>query len=126
VSFVRAVSIDGNEVQATRALDDTDQVVAVSLPAVISIDEEAFPPRRTTLMDAMKAKQKPVHVWEIAENLGLVEADLAALRIGELTGQIGIVVHRKEQLLAGEGMADLADQLIDVLIAEEILKGGAA
>ena len=126
VSFVRSISLVENEIQATRALDDTDQVVSVPLPAVISIDEEAFPPRRTTLMDAMKAKQKPVHVWDLAADLGLAETELTALRIGEQTEQVGIVVHRKEQLLAGEGMEDLADRLIDVLIEEEILKEGAS
>ena len=77
-------------------------------------------------MDAMKAKQKPVHVWEIAEHLGLEAAELAAVSQGELTEQVGIVVHRKEQQFSGEGLADLADQLIDVLIEEEVLKGGAA
>ncbi len=126
VSFVRSLSLVDNQVQATRALDDTDQVVSVPLPAVISIDEEAFPPRRTTLLDAMKAKQKPVHVWDLAADLGLTGAELEAQRIGELTEQVGIVVHRKEQLLTGDGLVGLADRLIDVLIEEEILKGGAA
>ena len=76
VSFVRGLSLVENELQVTRALEDTDQVVSVPLPAVISIDEEAFPPRRTTLLDAMKAKQKPVHIWDLEEDLGLAAADL--------------------------------------------------
>jgi electron transfer flavoprotein alpha/beta subunit len=51
------VSVEGNSLTAERDLDDYQQTVSCALPAVISVAEEAFPPRRTNQMDAIKAKR---------------------------------------------------------------------
>ncbi len=124
VSYVREMEAGPGELVATRALDDVEQVVSVPLPAVVSVDEEAFPPRRTTLMDALKAKQKPVHVWDMVADLGLDPGALDTGLAGELTWQEGIIIHRKQQVLRGEDLAGLAETLIDHLLEEKILLGG--
>ena len=62
VSYTRQLSVSDGSLQADRDLEDSLQTVRVPLPALASIAEEAFPPRRTTLMDAIKAKKKPVTI----------------------------------------------------------------
>jgi electron transfer flavoprotein beta subunit len=124
VSYARSLQVSDGALQADQDLDDHVQVVKVSLPAVTSIAEEAFPPRRTTLMDALKAKKKPVNVWQI-EELGLTKSDLEPVSGFREAARTGVVVHRKQQILKGQSTTDLADGLIDALLRENVLKGGA-
>lgn len=125
VSYARRLSVDGATLQADRDLEDSLQTVAVQMPALVSIAEEAFPPRRTTLMDAIKAKKKPVNIWQVEADLGLAKAELEKLSSFESAEQVGVIVHRKQQMLKGGSPADLADQLIDALLQENVLKGAA-
>jgi electron transfer flavoprotein beta subunit len=124
VSFARQVSAQDGKFQADRDLDDHQERVEVSLPAVVTIAEEAYPPRRTTLMDALKAKKKPVNVLSVGD-LGLDQAELEQKSQVILAEQQGIVVHRKQQIVKGASMQEMADKLIDILVQENVLKGGA-
>ncbi len=124
VSFARQVSAQDGKFQADRDLDDHQERVEVSLPAIVTIAEEAYPPRRTTLMDALKAKKKPVNVLSIGD-LGLDQATLEQKSQVKLAEQQGIVVHRKQQIVKGDSMQEVADKLIDILLQENVLKGGA-
>lgn len=125
ISFARQLDVqDGSKIQADRDLDDHQERVEVSLPAIVTVAEEAYPPRRTTLMDALKAKKKPVNVISIGD-LGLDQAALEQNSTINLTDQQGIVVHRKQQIIKGASMQEIADKLIDILLQENVLKGGA-
>ncbi len=124
VSFARQLSVQDGKIQADRDLDDHQERVEVSLPAVVTVAEEAYPPRRTTLMDALKAKKKPVNVISIGD-LGLDQAALEQNSKINLADQQGIVVHRKQQIIKGASMQEMADKLIDILLQENVLKGGA-
>ena len=125
VSYVRRISLSEDGLQADRDLEDSLQTVSVSLPALVSIAEEAFPPRRTTLMDALKAKKKPVNTWQVEADLGLSPAELEKLSGFESSSQIGVIVHRKQHMLKAGTPAELADQLIDALLQENVVKGAA-
>lgn len=121
VSYVRGLTLDGGELVADRDLDDCIETVRVRLPAVISIAEEAFLPRRTTLMDALKAKKKTVNVWSISEGLGLSVDELASQRRVVTLAEQGVVVTRKRCIFKGQSMPQLADALLDALLAEGVL-----
>lgn len=125
VSYVRQMSVEGGMLKADRNLDEGLQTVSASLPALVSVAEEAFPPRRTTLMDAIKAKKKPVNIWQVEAELGLNKADLEQSNALSASSQLGIVVHRKQNVLKGKPVIELADQLIDVLLQENVVKGVA-
>ena len=125
VSYARRLSLNDGQLQADRNLEDNLQTVAVSLPALVSIAEEAFPPRRTTLMDAIKAKKKPVNIWQMEADLGLPSANLEPYSSFAASSQIGVVVLRKQNIFKGKPAAELADQLIDALIQENVVKGAA-
>jgi electron transfer flavoprotein beta subunit len=125
VSYARQISLSDSKLQADRDLEDSLQTVTVSLPALVSIAEEAFPPRRTTLMDAIKAKKKPVNVWQVETDLGLSRDELKNLSGFDSASQVGVVVHRKQNILKGATPVELADELIDALLQENVLKGAA-
>jgi electron transfer flavoprotein beta subunit len=123
VSYARRLSLVDGGLQADRDLEDSLQTVSVSLPALVSIAEEAFPPRRTTLMDALKAKKKPLNLWQAEADLGVSLGELEQLTAFASTVQVGVIVHRKQHLLKAGAPLELADQLIDALLQENVLKG---
>jgi len=125
ISYVRQISVADGKLQADRDLEDGLQTVVSSLPALISVAEEAFPPRRTTLMDAIKAKKKAVTIWQVQDDLGLAPAELEGMSYFSSTSKIGVVVHRKQNIFKGKTCVEMADQLIDALLQENVLKGGA-
>jgi electron transfer flavoprotein beta subunit len=121
---VRSLTMGDGTLTAHQNLEDRVQTVAVPMPAVVSVDEEAFPPRRTTLMDALKARQKPVHQWSVEDDLGLAIADLAAAsHVAEVRVR-GVVVNRRQQVLRGSDMGELAGRFIEALVEAGALKGG--
>lgn len=95
------------------------------MPLVLTVTQETNTPRRPTLMDAVKAKKKPVNVWQPAE-LGLAAEALEAHGGVTRIAQEGIVVKRKERRLQGNDMTALANQLLDALLAEQTVTGRSA
>jgi len=125
LAYARGITPEGGGLRVEQNLDDRMQTVTAPLPALVSIDEEAFPPRRTTLMDALKAKKKPVNVWGIETELGLSRADLeSSARIAD-TRLTGVVVRRQQRVLKGQDLGAMADELIDALEQAGVLKGAA-
>jgi electron transfer flavoprotein beta subunit len=125
VSYARQLSLNGAQLQADRDLENDLQTVVASLPALVSIAEEAFRPRRTTLMDAIKAKKKPVNIWQVEGDLGISKAELEQYSCFASSSQIGVIVQRKQTIFKGKPAAEMADQLIDALLQENVVKGAA-
>lgn len=121
LAFARNIELAGTTLTADRDLDVGMQRVAGDLPLVLTVTQETNTPRRPTLMDAVKAKKKPVVIWQPTADLGLSAA--ALLEHGGVTriAQEGIVIKRKEQLLRGADMNALANQLLDALLAEQVV-----
>jgi electron transfer flavoprotein beta subunit len=77
LTFVRKIEVDGSAVKVERMTDDGYQVVAASLPAVVSVIEKMNEPRYPSFKGIMAAKKKPVDVVSAAD-LGL-DADSVGL-----------------------------------------------
>lgn len=125
LSFVRQIEIDDGWAVAERELESGSQKVRAQLPALITVTQETNTPRRPTLMEAMQAKKKPVHLWDVAEDVGLTRDDLESRAYLERTDSKGIVIHRKRVKMEGSDKRALANQLVDRLIREGVLEGGA-
>jgi electron transfer flavoprotein beta subunit len=70
LTFVNKIDVDGSAVKVQRMTDDGYQVVAASLPAVVSVVEKMNEPRYPSFKGIMAAKKKPVDVLSVAD-LGL-------------------------------------------------------
>ena len=125
ISFARTAAIENDRLVADRDLEDSVQTVSVPLPALISVVEESNTPRRPTLLEAMKAKKKPVNIWNVGTDLGLSAADLQQKAALEKVSAEGVVVHRKRQILKGDDLNTLSNALVDLLLADHILEGDA-
>jgi len=126
ISYARQIAVEDGQIVIERELDNSAQKVQATLPAVISVTEETNTPRRPTLMDALKAKKKPVHLWQVDSDLGLSQNDLAEKATLEKVATEGIVIHRKQEPLKGSSPAELANQLLDLLLKENIISEGGA
>ncbi len=125
ISFARKIEVVDGRVVVDRDLDNGIQTVSSPTPVLISVTEETNTPRRPTLMDAVKAKKKPVYLWQVGEQLSLSKEEISQQAAWEKIDTTGIVIDRKQQWLTGEDMSELSKQLIDLLIEEKLLEGGA-
>lgn len=69
-TFVSALSLTDNSLQAVREIDGGLETLGLNLPAVISVDLRLNEPRYASLPNIMKAKSKPLNVVPL-ETLGL-------------------------------------------------------
>jgi electron transfer flavoprotein beta subunit len=120
VSYASKISVDSGTLIADRDLEDGIQTVSTPLPAVVSVAEEAFVPRPVTLLQAMKARNKPTNLLNI-EDLGLLREQLDAIAGYVVVAETGIVVNRQQRMIKGLELVEMADQLIDLLVTEQAL-----
>ncbi len=59
-TFVSRLSIEGEEVEAGREVDEGIEVIRFKLPAVVTVDLRLNEPRYASLPNIMKAKRKPM------------------------------------------------------------------
>ncbi len=59
-TFVSRLSIEGEEVEAGREVDEGIEVIRFRLPAVVTVDLRLNEPRYASLPNIMKAKRKPM------------------------------------------------------------------
>jgi electron transfer flavoprotein beta subunit len=122
VSYASEVNVDDGVLAADRDLEAGVQTVSVRLPAVVSVAEEAFVPRTVTLLQAMKAQKKPTNLWSLAD-VSMTREELDEVTTYSALKETGIVVNRQQNVLKDSDLAEMADQLIDWLINEQVLVG---
>jgi len=125
VSYASEITLASGTLVADRDLEDGLQTVRTPLPAIVSVAEEAFVPRAVTLLQAMKAQKKPSSTWTV-EDLGLEKTTLDEACTCRLLTETGIVVNRRQKVLSGQGLADMADKLIDTLVDDQVLVLGTS
>jgi electron transfer flavoprotein beta subunit len=122
LAYARNIDFADGLLTADRDLDSGMQRAQTPLPAVLTVTQETNTPRRPTLMDAVKAKKKPVNMWQPAEDLGLTGEVIEKRAKVRRVSQEGIVVQRKQKMFSDGDMATTANQLIDALVADHVVK----
>ncbi|MBI3145584.1 MAG: electron transfer flavoprotein subunit beta/FixA family protein [Pseudogulbenkiania sp.] len=100
-TFASKLEIAAGSATVTREIDGGLEVVAVTLPAVVTTDLRLNSPRYTTLPNIMKAKKKPLDKVTVGE-LGVeIRPRLATLRLAEPpVRSAGVMVADVAELLA--------------------------
>jgi electron transfer flavoprotein beta subunit len=100
-TFASKMAVDGGAAQVTREVDGGLETIAVTLPAVVSVDLRMNEPRYVTLPNIMKAKKKPLETVKPAD-LGVDPAPrLRTLKVAEPpTRKAGIKVPDVATLVA--------------------------
>jgi electron transfer flavoprotein beta subunit len=99
-TFASKVSLGDDTAEVTREVDGGLETIAVTLPAVISVDLRLNTPRYATLPNIMKAKKKPLQTLKVAA-LGVdVAPRLQTLEVVEpAKRQAGIKVKTVAELV---------------------------
>jgi electron transfer flavoprotein beta subunit len=67
VTFAAAVEIDDGVVRIRRDGETATETIEASLPAVVSVTDQANEPRYPSLKGIMAAKKRPVETWTLAD-----------------------------------------------------------
>lgn len=123
VTYVRDVSVEGVSLVAERDVGVYSERVRARLPVLITVTEETNTPRRPTLMDVLKAKKKPLAVWQLEADLGISPASLQEASPLQFLRSEAVLVSRKQVLLCDRSVSDLASELVERLVQEGVLEG---
>lgn len=122
VTFVRSITVDGVFLEAERDVGVYSERVRVPLPVLVTVTEETNTPRRPTLMDVLKAKKKPLALWQLEADMGISPASLQEASPLQFIRSEAVLVNRKQVLLRDRPPSDLADELVERLVQEGILE----
>ena len=118
VSFAKSLEIlDGGKIRAVRSLEALLETVETVMPAVIGVTGEINQPRLPTLLQIRRAFAKPLNKYSL-HDVGVEEL----VRNKESMGIKLLVVSRKNIIVEGEKLEEIADKLIEHLIEEGVIK----
>jgi electron transfer flavoprotein beta subunit len=106
----RSVSVD-------RVIEEGRQAVSAKLPAVVSVVQSIGEPRYPSFMGIRKASKANIPVWALSD-LG-VSAPEAVIKRTELMNPPAR--ETKVEIIAGNSPAEIADKLVDKILAEKVL-----
>ena len=116
-TFARKIELDDVGLKVTRDLEDYLEVVEVPLPAVISVTGEINQPKLPTLLQIRKSFAKPYTLYDIS-SIGL-EAPEKLIEYKDIKL---VAISRKNMIIKGDKMEDIAEKLLDKLIEEGVVK----
>ncbi len=101
-TFASAVEIDGDKARVTREVDGGLQTIAVTMPAVVTVDLRLNEPRYASLPNIMKAKKKPLdektaddYGVDVSPRLEIVETtEPAARKAGVMVGSVDELIEK--------------------------------
>jgi len=115
IGYARKVETADGAVRCERSMDDMLETLEAPLPAAVTVVSEINEPRIPGLMQIMKAKNKPLQVWSLAD-LGLD----APAPVREVVSNLAEEQDRKHILFEGTP-AEQADAFVNALIKEGVL-----
>jgi len=116
ISYVRSIRINNGKIIAERDLEEEVEEVESPLPAVISVTQEINQPRPPTLIQIRRAARKPqkrLDINEVINAIG-VKRRIIDRRI--------VTISRKQQIIDGANLEEVADKLIELLEKEGVIK----
>ena len=116
ISYVREFEYADGVVKVKRDLEDRLETVETVTPAVVSVTGEINKPRIPTLIQIRRAFRKPVKKYSLAD----IGAELSAKP--SLEELHVVAVQRKNIIIEGESLEEIAEKLIDALIKEGVIK----
>jgi electron transfer flavoprotein beta subunit len=100
-TFASEVAVEGDKATVTREVDGGLQTIAVTLPAIVTVDLRLNEPRYASLPNIMKAKKKPLEEKTAADYGVDVAPRLKVVRTVEpATRKAGVKVGSVDELIA--------------------------
>lgn len=121
ITYVRKVSLDGNNVMAERSLEDCYETVRTKTPVLITVTGEINDPRIPSLMAIMKASKKEMVMWK-AEDLKISKEMVGKTGSAiQVTDVLAPKVERKKIVMKSETVEEIAENLVKALVKEGVV-----
>ena len=111
------IKVQDGTVTVERVIEEGRQTVSAKLPAVVSVVQSIGEPRYPSFMGIRKASKATIPVWSLSE-LG-ASAPEPVVKRAELMNPP--VQETSIEIITGESPAEIADKLVDKILAEKIL-----
>ena len=111
------IQVQDGSVTVDRVIEEGRQTVSAKLPAVLSVVQSIGEPRYPSFMGIRKASKANIPVWSL-NDLG-VDAPQAVVKRTELMNPP--VQQTSIEIISGENPAEIADKLVDKILAEKVL-----
>jgi electron transfer flavoprotein beta subunit len=100
-TFASKIEIKGGEVEVTREVDGGLEILALTMPAIITADLRLNEPRYASLAGIMKAKKKQLDEYELDDlDLGDAEPKVRVVGMTQPSGRkAGVMVKDVDELL---------------------------
>jgi len=121
ITYVRKVSLGGNNVMAERSLEDCYETVRTKTPVLITVTGEINDPRIPSLMAIMKASKKEMVMWK-AEDLKISKEMVGKTGSAiQVTDVLAPKVERKKIVMKAETVEEIAENLVKALVKEGVV-----
>ena len=111
------IKIEDGTVHVDRVIEEGRQAVNAKLPSVLSVVQSIGEPRYPSFMGIRKASKATIPVWSLSD-LG-ISAPEAVVKRTELMNPP--VQETSIEVISGESPAEIAEKLVDKILAEKIL-----
>ncbi len=108
VTFAVALEVTDRKLRARRVLDDFFEVIAVPLPAVVTVAKQINDPRRPAMRSVLKAKRAQITKWSLAD----LEGDASQAGFDGSPTQV-IEVWPPERRSGGRMLQGSVDEITD-------------
>jgi len=111
------IKVDNGTVIVDRVIEEGRQSVSAKLPAVFSVVQSIGEPRYPSFMGIRKASKANIPIWSLSD-LGASAPDAIVKRTELMTPPAR---ETAVEIITGESPAEIADKLVDKILAEKIL-----
>jgi|Deesub1362A_J573_1020465.scaffolds.fasta_scaffold00209_24 electron transfer flavoprotein beta subunit len=110
ITHVREIQVNDGKLIATRDLETEFEIVAVSMPALITVTNEINEPRLPSLSQILSARKKPIHTLTL-EEVGIAEESLYVNIISNKAPRM----ERKRKIYEDEHDTGLQEMISDLV-----------
>ena len=111
------IKVQDGGVTVDRVIEEGRQTVSAKLPAVVSVVQSIGEPRYPSFMGIRKASKATIPVWSLSD-IGVSAPEPVVKRIDLMNPP---VQETSIEIITGETPAEIADKLVDKILAEKIL-----
>ena len=111
------IKVEDGSASVDRVIEEGRQTVSAKLPVVVSVVQSIGEPRYPSFMGIRKASKATIPVW----SLGDLEVSAPETAVKRMEIMNPPVQETKIEIITGETPAEIADKLVDKILAEKIL-----
>lgn len=112
-----SIKVRDGSVTVDRVIEEGRQTVSAKLPAVISVVQSIGEPRYPSFMGIRKASKANIPIWALSD-LGVSAPEPVVKRTALMNPPVR---ETAVEIISGESPTEIADKLVDKILAEKVL-----